>query len=165
MTASTKSHPNDAAPPSCRSRQTGRYMGCVRIPPSSFRDVREEQRLSCGVEDTGGAHDYNAQQGKSRVAVNLVHFGVDLALCSQPFLVVDTPQRPGAGRIRERCALRTCSPKWSTLSDGIVGGIRGVQDRASPHLRGSTVPYPAERGFRKGLDRTFYPILCVKSSR
>ena len=95
MTASTKSQPNDAAPPSCRSRQTGRYMGCVRIPPSSFRDVREEQRPSCGVEDTGGAHDYNAQQGKSRVAVNLVHFGVDLALCSQPFLVVDTSRRPG----------------------------------------------------------------------
>ena len=35
------------------------------------------------------------------------------------------------------------------------------QDRASPHLRGSTVPYPAERGFRKVLDRTFYPnSLC-----
>jgi hypothetical protein len=33
----------------------------------------------------------------------------------------------GLGGIRERCALRTCSPKWSTLSEGIVGGIRGVQ--------------------------------------
>ena len=46
-----------------------------------------------------------------------------------------------------------------------AGSELSKQDRASPHLRGSTVPYPAERGFRKGLDRTFYPILCVKSSR
>ena len=95
------------------------------IADGGFNEIATERRRAAELQVKANWTLYG-MQGKLRVAVNLVHFGVDGALCSRPSLVVDTSQKPGAGRIRERCALRTSSPGL-LYRKALWGGIRGVQ--------------------------------------